>query len=611
MNDTAVRHAHTERLYKLASRAYPSTDQFLDAVVEHLTEELRRANLTPPREVLEQMVPAAQEMYEADLPDPPEKYPTGFFGQPAFSTPAEEIAYQQEITDVAAYAQNFDAQVMGQAMVSSFMAFIRALPPVRETQFSAPVAQFISVAQVVTDMMMPFYHTADIQKRDLLSAVRGQYRSGAVYAMMQQVKRPKAGNLIWPRQYKGVDVAGRYLPPNLAALFSINVPFGLSNETRFMHHHVLGDTGTGKTTFLSHLIRYDLDKVARGECSVVIIDSTRRMVRSLAKSKYFAPGGPLHGRLILVGPEDPIALNLFADKRNIDASVDIISHALSGIFQAGADASIFQAGASRYIIRAIIEHGGNLLDFGKMLQPKGQFPYAAAIARCPPNVRDYFQHTFSGLRDQSRQSLAEKLAFVREKAVLERMFTASDCRLDLMAELQEGGKVVLIDTDKDDLTSEGSSLLGRFFLAMLNRVVQARSRYDEFSLKPVWVYLDEAQNYIESDDRFAEMLTDARQRRIGLTVAHHDWRQISSPKVKLGLEGAGIRTTTVARGTAEVSFRNGPAYQIPYSDFQFRNAEQMTPEEYASVRADNQAKYGIVIPAPPSIRVDQDATTEF
>lgn len=610
MNDTAVRHAHTERLYKLASRAYPSTDQFLDAVVEHLTEELRRANLTPPREVLEQMVLAAQEMYEADLPDPPEKYPTGFFGQPAFSTPAEEIAYQQDITDVAAYAQNFDAQVMGQAMVSSFMAFIRALPPVRETQFSAPVAQFISVAQVVTDMMMPFYHTADIKQRDLLSAVRGQYRSGAVYAMMQQVKRPKAGNLIWPRQYKGVDVAGRYLPPNLAALFRINVPFGLSNETRFMHHHVLGDTGTGKTTFLSHLIRYDLDKVARGECSVVIIDSTRRMVRSLAKSKYFAPGGPLYGRLILVGPEDPVALNLFADKRNVDASVDIISYAITGNLQGG-EASVFQSGAARYITRAIIEHGGNLLDFEKILGPKGHLNYQDAIARCPPNVRDYFARTFAGLRDQSRQSLLEKIAFVREKTVLERMFTAPDCRIDLFSELQEGGKVVLIDTDKDDLTSEGSTLLGRFIIAMLNRVVQARSRYDEFSLKPVWVYLDEAQNYIENDDRFAEMLTDARQRRMGLTVAHHDWRQISSPKVKLGLEGSAIHTTTIARGKAGVAFRGGASYEIPYLNFQFRKADEMTPEEYAQVRAENQEKYGIVAPKAPNIPVNVDATTEF
>jgi hypothetical protein len=146
---------------------------------------------------------------------------------------------------------------------------------------------------------------------------------------------------------------------------------------------------------------------------------------------------------------------------------------------------------------------------------------------------------------------------------------------------------------------------------MLNRVVQARAPFDEFALKPVWVYLDEAQNYIESDDRFAEMLTDARQRRMGLTVAHHDWRQIASPKVKLGLEGAGIHTKTIRRGRAAVSFRGGNSYEIPYLDFQFRNAEPMTPEEYASVRAANQTNYGIVTPPPPTIRVDQDATTDF
>ena len=609
-DDSAARHAETVRLYKLATYTYPTTAEFLDAVTEHLTEELRRANLTPPRVVLEQMILAASEMYEADIPDPPEPYQTGFFGHPSFPTTEDEQQYQNELRPAANYAMKFEPKLMGQAMVSSFMAFIRALPPVREQQFSAPLHLFINTAQVITDMVMPFYHTGDLMARDLLPAARGQYHRGAVYAMMQQKKQPKAGDLVWPRQYKGVDIAGRYLPPNLAALFNINVPFGLSDETRFMHHHVLGDTGTGKTTFLSHLIQYDLDKVARGQCSVVIIDSTRRMVRSLAKSKYFAPGGSLAGRLILVGPEDPIALNLFADKQNIDASVDIISYAISGNLQGG-DASIFQSGAARYITRAIIEHGGNLLDFEKILQPKGHLAYQDAIGRSPQNVRDYFARTFSGLRDQSRQSLLEKIAFVREKPVLERMFTAPDCRLNLFTELQEGGKVVLIDTDKDDLTSEGSSLLGRFFLAMLNRVVQARSRYDEFSLNPAWVYLDEAQNYVEHDDRFSELLTDARQRRMGLTVAHHDWRQISSPKVKLGLEGAAIHTNTIKRGMAAVSFRDGNAYAIPYTDFQFRQLEEMSPEQWAGVRAENNAKYGFVAAPIPNIRIDQDATTEF
>lgn len=597
--------AETMRLYNLANRTYPTTKEFLEVLSESLTEELRRANLTPPREVLAQMMLAASEMYEADIPTVPDGPPTP---QPDV---AEEFLIQEELQPAADYARKFDARIMGQAMVKCFMAFAKRLPPVRETQFSAPVSQFIiSVGQLVTDMVMPFYDDA-VVSRDLLPNVRGQYHRGAIYAMMQQIKRPKSGELVWPKQYKGVDVAGVYLPPNLAALFSIPVPFGLSDETRFMHHHVLGDTGTGKTTFLSHLIRYDLDKVARGECSVVIIDSTRRMVGSLAKSQWFAPGGPLHGRLVLVGPEDPVALNLFADKKNVDASVDIISHALSGIFEHGADASIFQAGASRYIVRAIIEHGGNLLDFSKLLQPKGQYQYADAIARCPPNVRDYFKQTFPGLREQSRQSLAEKLAFVREKRVLERMFTAPDCRLNLFEELHEGGKVVLIDTDKDELTSDGSSLLGRFFIAMLNRVVQSRSRFDEFSMKPIWVYLDEAQNYIENDDRFAELLTDARQRRMGLTVAHHDWRQINSQKVRLGLEGAAIHTSTIARGKAAVTFRNGPTYIVPYDNFQFRQLTPMSTTDWAEVRLANQEKYGIVAPVIPLIPLGPDATTQL
>ena len=56
-----------------------------------------------------------------------------------------------------------------------------------------------------------------------------------------------------------------------------------------------------------------MNKVARGEASVFVMDSQNELVPSISRLARFAPDGDLHGKLIYLEyhPEYPLALNIF------------------------------------------------------------------------------------------------------------------------------------------------------------------------------------------------------------------------------------------------------------------------------------------------------------
>jgi hypothetical protein len=104
------------------------------------------------------------------------------------------------------------------------------------------------------------------------------------------------------------------------------------------------------------------------------------------------------------------------------------------------------------------------------------------------------------------------------------MFAQRENKLDLF-EATQGGKIILINTAKDLLKTEGSQLFGRFFIAMLAQAALERSTVPEDRRTPTFVYVDEAQEYF--DDTIETILSQARKYRMGITLAHQTLDQLS------------------------------------------------------------------------------------
>src|SRR5262249_36065930 len=105
----------------------------------------------------------------------------------------------------------------------------------------------------------------------------------------QETKRPlisAADSELAPEQL----VEGYLSGTPFLELLKTEVPFVIPQQARFEHHWIVGGTGHGKTNALANLLIDDLQRVADGEASVVVIDSQNALIPSIGHLPFFAEG---------------------------------------------------------------------------------------------------------------------------------------------------------------------------------------------------------------------------------------------------------------------------------------------------------------------------------
>lgn len=132
---------------------------------------------------------------------------------------------------------------------------------------------------------------------------------------------------------------------------------------------------------------------------------------------------------------------------------------------------------------------------------------------------EFFHPSFAATKKQ----IAKRLWGILANPVFERMFSQPKGKLDLF-EAMQARKIILISTAKDVLRQEGAEILGRFFLAKITQAVMERATLPLADRAPCFVYIDEAQEYV--DEQMALLLNQARKYRVGLTLAHQNLDQL-------------------------------------------------------------------------------------
>jgi hypothetical protein len=607
----------TLRLHNEASRQLPSVDEFVDLVTEAIPEVCKGLKLAPcPRQLSQQFGTMAAEIYCRDLPALPPAIPD-------FATPHEERAFQAGLVRLADRAQKFDAKLIATAVAQSIAALLQHMPKQGNEQFRIPLAQLVDLPSLTWGLIDPF-RKPELFSRGLCLSLWETFHQNAVTA--------GGGNApVYPQDFKSdwpaLKVADLYLKNTpFQPLLKTCVPWGVTDEQRFQHQWVLGSTGSGKTTYLTNLISADFDRVAKGECSIFVLDS-QLALSQLAKCKVFAPGEPLHGKLVLIEPNarHPLALNPFHigraryaadDERQINATVDLLTYAFGSIFEA--DLSTLQSGAARYIIRLMLEIPGatieTLTDFltgRNYLKPE----YQHCVAKLRGPAKSYFENRFEHLRPDTKSGILDRLYMLREHSAIDAMFCASECKLDLYSEMQ-AGRIIVVNADKDYLTQDRTEMFGRFFIAMLLQAAQQRAPLRDAEKLPVFCYIDEAHDYIRKDPRVPVLIDQVRKQKVAMTFAHHRESQIEDKNVLSALQHTYIRTRCVDRGSATVTIgpiERAKTYFVPVEDFSFPRAPHMSAQEWRQVQQEMRARYcigeSVAVEAPPVAA--EDATAEY
>ncbi len=336
-------------------------------------------------------------------------------------------------------------------------------------------------------------------------------------------------------------------------------PFMFYEQYRMRHQWVLGDSGSGKTTFLANLIAHDLDKVAKGRASMVILDSQNdELTQYLPRERRFAPGGDLHGRLVYLeyDPQHPLAFNIFA---NSEAG-ELCDFVMKSII--GADVTMKQNVFYEYLLAAAsIVPKANIYTLQDILRPGGSKVFAPYLSKLDPRTQDWLTKRFNAdIFKETKQEILYRLeAFTSPKNKMRDVFASETDNFDIGKEIQ-AGKVIVLNTDRNKLGKAGTRALGRFFIFKVLQAMEDRMGIDRNARVPTYFYIDEASDYIEDDDSIPDLLEKARKQSIGLIIAHHRTGPGSkiSASVQAALSGIFTQARLFQTGTATVTLKDHP-----------------------------------------------------
>lgn len=407
------------------------------------------------------------------------------------------------------------------------------------------------------------------------------------------------------------------------------------DDRRFAHTWVVAPSDSGKTTLLSALINEDLDKVERGEGSVLVIDSqNEHLGKYLPRLARFAPGGDLEGKLIYLTPslKHPPQLNIFDftgyDKLDGDEQFQMLDTAKEMLmFFIGAmfgETSGHMQNIIDYAFRALVlVPDPTVLTFKELLtqgakgQPNG---LATLTQRYPvlqtldPDTAQFLSSRMFAQYGPSISSVMTRLDGITRNDFTKRTFAQPRNTLRLFELLKEP-HVIIVNTDKK-FGEEATGTFGRFILASLLQVVRKRTSGG----LPCYVYADEAQNYIAQEEAVVKLIDEARRQRISLTFAHHGMSQIKLDTVRSALHRMAIRAEPVNKQKHHwrVTINNGDPEIILPPNINFEHMEQMPRDDWQAVLDDMHARFSPApkLPDPPPENIsphamlDEDATTE-
>ncbi len=315
--------------------------------------------------------------------------------------------------------------------------------------------------------------------------------------------------------------------------FKITLPIPVPEKVRFEHMHILAGTGHGKTQALQHLIINDLQRPPEQIPSMVILDSQGDMLNNLKRLALFDPmvEESLARRLLIVDPSDvefAPSLNLFdiqsdrledynqKDREQVLAGIiEIYDYIFGGLL--GAELTQKQSMVFRFLAQLMLAIPGATIHTLRDLLIDAS-PFMGYVAELPGTARSFFEtQFFERGYNATREQILRRLYGVLQNPSFERMFASPQNKLDLFPVLNEGG-IVLVNTAKDFMKSEASSIFGRYIIALTFKAAMERAIMPEHERRPTFLWIDEASEYF--DDNIDSLLIQARKYKLGIVMAH-------------------------------------------------------------------------------------------
>lgn len=285
------------------------------------------------------------------------------------------------------------------------------------------------------------------------------------------------------------------------------------------HIHVLGATGSGKSTQLCHMIMDDIT-AHRG---VVVIDPKG----DLALDVLDRIPAKLADRVVLIDPDQPggATLNPLAGYDH-DLVVDNIVAIFSKIFQRHWGPRIDDV--LRVACLTLMRKANATLTLVPPLLNDKQFRARfTADLDDPEGLRgfwDWYESTPPPLRAQVIGPVLARLRAFLLRDFVRQTLGVPKSSFD-MGRVLDGG-ILIARLPKGQLGEETAKLMGSFVFASVWQAATARARLPEAERRDAVCYIDEAHNVLNLAGSVTDMLAEARGYHLSLVLAHQNLTQL-------------------------------------------------------------------------------------
>ena len=289
-------------------------------------------------------------------------------------------------------------------------------------------------------------------------------------------------------------------------------------EARMRHVHVIGASGTGKSTLLVSMILEDI-KAGRG---LAVIDPHGDLIDLVLG---LMPENRTED-VILFDPADPdyaVGWNILS--AHSESEKEMLASDLVAVFQRLSTSwgDVMSAVLANAIL-AFLEsnRGGTLSDLRRFLADAAYRRDFLSTVR-DPHTRDFWTTEFPLITGKPQGSILTRLDTLLRSRLVRGVVTAREKPLDFR-EIVDRGRVFLAKLSQGAIGEENAALLGSLLVSKLHQVSLLRQDQDEGERRPFFLYLDEFHNL--ATPSMASLFSGARKYRLGLIVAHQDLYQL-------------------------------------------------------------------------------------
>ncbi len=323
-----------------------------------------------------------------------------------------------------------------------------------------------------------------------------------------------------------------------------------STANRLKHTHIIGATGTGKSTMLINMIKQDLD-LGNG---LAVLDPHGDLVESILS---LIPKERIED-VIIIDPSDsefPIAFNILSAHSEIEK--DILSSDLVAVFKRLSTSwgdqmnSVF---ANAILAFLESDTGGTLADMRRFLIEK---PYRESFLKSvkDPNVVYYWQKEYPLLKSSSIGPILTRLdSFLRPKLIRNMVSQKSGLDFENILDTQ---KILLVKLSHGLIGVENSYLLGSFVVSKIYQAAMARQAKSKDARADFFFYIDEFHHFITPS--LSHILSGARKYHLGLILAHQDMQQV----IKQDSE---VASSIISNAGTRICFRLGDTDAKKFED---------------------------------------------